>query len=235
MARFLRLMQVTLLLGALSLTAEEPVVVLTPAGNSLTLEVDPQDSFANVMAHIEQEIQIADETPDLDLSQSLQLNFFSPIAATRAPAGRNYAEAASPSEAKDIRTIVTSLAKYSWAQLMNHKSSIKKAGDRVDHVHPLRFLACIFNDEEMKGCVHAIRDRSRIYKEFTSGLFGSLDTEARNGNLEQFVPDFARSLNLDGNAASALSSVVQKRQWDNLIDTLMKFKPRSGNPGRYDM
>ena len=41
-----------------------------------------------------------------------------------------------------------------------NKDYLKKIGDQVQHVHPLRFLMCIFTDEKMKASVAALKCRT---------------------------------------------------------------------------
>lgn len=146
---------------------------------------------------------------------------------------RNYDVPLSKQDREDISYIVTSLAKYSWTELLCHRSSIKKAGARVDPVHPLRFLECIFTSEELKAGVHAIRDRKRIWKEFSSGLFESLELESKRDNLTPAqVLDFSNSLGIN---SAKINQNIQKRRWTELVDQLIELLPRQGNPGRYDM
>lgn len=216
--------------------SSEEIIVRTPSGSSITLEIDPHQTFYEVLDSIEMQIQeIEGIIPEM--SSPILIDYMQVQAvpcsnrATSTP--RNYAEPASAADKADIRFIVTSLATKSWAQLLGQRSSLNKAGDRVDHVHPLRFVQVIFTDDEMNGCLHSIRDRSLVWKKFFSGLAGSLDEEsARNNMRPEFIQDFAASLKID---PSLFMGLLQQKRWSDFIDVLLKTIPRSGNPGRYEM
>lgn len=146
---------------------------------------------------------------------------------------RNYSIPVSAADRNDIRYIVITLAKGSWTELLRQKSSLERAGDRVDPVHPLRFLMTIFTDEEMKAGVHSIRERKKIWKNFSEGLFGSLEVESNRNNLQMpMLQDFANTLRID---LGAILPAIQQHNWTALFDQLLILLPRSGNPGRYDM
>ena len=53
---------------------------------------------------------------------------------------RNFNQSPTVSEVKDIRYIVTSLANKSLATLLKQKSDLKKAGKRIDSIHPLKIF-----------------------------------------------------------------------------------------------
>lgn len=146
---------------------------------------------------------------------------------------REYSRQTTVKEKEDIRYIVTSLANSSWTTLLKLRSSLKRAGERVDHLHPFRFLMCIFKDEEMKAGVHSIRDKKKIWKGFTDGLYVTLDKEASRGNLKlDYIQDFADSFKLD---FSLINKPIQEKQWEELVDILIQNLPREGDPSRYDM
>lgn len=147
--------------------------------------------------------------------------------------GRNYLLAVTADECEDIRYILKCLATRSWTDLLGSRGSLNRAGDRIDHVHPLRFIMCILSDEEMKGCVHSIRDRKQIWKSFFSGLEESLEEESQRNNMKfEFVEDF--SINLGINSSSIIG-YIEDRDWPELVDVLLVLLPRQGEPGRYDM
>jgi hypothetical protein len=146
---------------------------------------------------------------------------------------RDYSQPVSATDRNDIRYIVTTLAKGSWTDLLRQKSSLERAGDRVDHVHPLRFLMVMFSSEELKAGAHSIRDRKKIWKNFSEGLFGSLELESNRNNMQiPMLQDFANTLGI--NLGSILPT-IQQRNWSALYDQLLILIPRTGDPGRYGM
>lgn len=59
-------------------------------------------------------------------------------------APRKFYEKVTDKEKKDIETIVNSTGSKSLPELLKLKSSLAKTGDRVNHIHPLRFFMVVF-------------------------------------------------------------------------------------------
>lgn len=204
----------------------DEVLVRMPSGENLSLEVDSSELFVDVMKRIEAQIQ----SENVESNTSFVIDFHT--LATVQPGSRNYNAAVSASEKDDLRYIVTTLATASWPSLLAKKSSLKKAGDRIDHLHPLRFLRTVFNDEELNGCLHVIRDRSKVWKEFYSGLSDTLEKEASANNItDTMVADFAKSVKVN---VKLISKPIKDHNWDGFIEILMEQIPRGGDPDRYD-
>lgn len=146
---------------------------------------------------------------------------------------RNYNIPVNQNEKDDLAFITTTLARSSLPSLATSKSSLKKAGDRIDHLHPLRFLMTIFTDEELKANISAIRSRSWVWGKFYDGLEGSLKEESRKNNMNnEFVIDFA---NIIGINVSLIQNAIQEKHWKEFVNILIDAVPRSGNSTRYDM
>lgn len=146
---------------------------------------------------------------------------------------RNYLIPVSQSEKNDLTYITTTLARTSLPGLAGAKSSLKKAGDRIDHLHPLRFLMTIFTDEELKANISAIRSRGWVWDKFYDGLEGSLREESKKNNMtNEYIVDFANTIGIDINL---IQQSIQGKRWKEFVNTLIDTVPRSGNPTRYDM
>lgn len=219
----------------------EEVLVRTPCGDSITIDIDSEETFASVVKKIEANIKGLDyDSGDIEGSRTFVIDYLaSGIHNVRASTNpfeeekREYNRETTDEEKKDLRYILKSLASKTWSELLKSKSSLNRAGDRIDDLHPLRFLICIFTDEELKGCVHSIRDSKKIWDNFFEGLESSLKEEAQRSNMKpEFVQDFANILGIN---VSSVSDIIANRQWEKLVDTLLKLLPRKGNPGRYDM
>ncbi len=143
---------------------------------------------------------------------------------------RNYHAPLAPNEIADIRYIVTFLANKSIISIFNNQSSLESAGDRIDHIHPLRFLEAVFGDDELKVGVRNIRNKSLVWKDFIGGVKESLTTESSIGNVnDQQLLDFCTRLKISYHNVSPL--VMQKR-WDEFVDALIKI-PRTGDYDRF--
>lgn len=146
---------------------------------------------------------------------------------------RNYNIPVSQSEKEDLTYITNTMARNSLPSIATSKSSLKKAGDRIEHLHPLRFLMTIFTDEELKANIHAIRSRGWIWDKFYDGLEGSLKDESKKDNMKiEFVIDFANTIGIN---VDLIQPAIQEKRWKDLVNVLIDTIPRSGNPGRYDM
>lgn len=144
---------------------------------------------------------------------------------------RDYHKPLSHSDRQDIHYIVTNLANNSMINIMFSKNDLERAGDRIEPVHPLQFLLCVFSSEEMKAGIHNIRGRSLLWKDFYNGLTESLQTEFMENNLEQYIPDFAHKLKLN---PAPLQSAAAGHRWHEFLNVLFTHLPRNPERNRYD-
>lgn len=146
---------------------------------------------------------------------------------------RDYYSPLTKNEKADLTYILNTMARNSLASIATHRSSLKKAGERIDHLHPLRFLLAIFTDEELKADVNAIRGRHFVWKEFLSGITGSLETESKIKNLKsEYIRDFCKVLKID---EKKIAPLIKEEKWKDLVNVLIDIIPREGNPDRYDL
>ncbi|WP_068470982.1 hypothetical protein [Candidatus Protochlamydia phocaeensis] len=244
---------INIVFGALAIFSSVPhfgfsanLTLIDASGQSTEVYIDPSDRFQDVMQFVGnyfQEGVESDEEVALPIcytglnQEPTALTFIvsnSDITIRKKSAGRNYSQPVSKQEKKDIAYIVNTLAKESLISIANAKSSLKKAGERIDHVHPLRFLMTIFTDEELKAGVHAIRGRtSWIADEFFSGIVGSLSEEASKQNLKpEFIQDFAGQVNI---STALILPPIQQARWKDFVNVLIDNIPRSNDPNRYNM
>lgn len=146
---------------------------------------------------------------------------------------RDYAVPVSKSEKSDIAYIVKTLAYDSLISIGRQRSDLKKAGDRIDHIHPFRFLMTVFQDEELKVGVAAIRQQISWVKDgFFDGLIESLKEEASRDNLLPHINDFAKRVKISSNS---LDSLLSKGSHKEFVDYLIDNIPRQNDPNRYNM
>ena len=220
------------------------LTLINSMGESTSLDVSETEQFSAVLDRIQ---SFYDENLALEASQTStnegssigNPNFDFEMSAAgitlraKQTVRRDYETAVTEPEKKDLTYIVTSLANDSLISLGTSKSSLKKAGDRIDHIHPFRFLMTVFTDEKLKAGAHAIRDRGGwVWEGFIDGLTGSLKEEAARLNLLQFAPDFAQKVKID--LALILPSLEQGKMTE-FVNVLIDKIPREINPNRYDM
>ena len=126
-----------------------------------------------------------------------------------APLYRDYNKPTTQSDSQDIYYIVTQLSNSSIFNIMLNQSSIERAGDRIDPVHPLQFLYVVFSNPELVAGIHNIKGRSVLWKDFRDGLTKSLALESHEQNLDQYLVDFAQRLNLKPDNLHLFSSSLE--------------------------
>ena len=144
---------------------------------------------------------------------------------------RDYAVGLSNDERRDIQFIVRTLADKSLVTIAKERYSIEAAGSRIDHVHPFNFLLAIFLDEELKVAIRNIRGKGWVWANFMSSLKQTLSTEMAIQNIFPHLQDFAGKLSID---SQLIIPAVRSRNWDLLVELLIKHVPRNSDSGRYD-
>jgi hypothetical protein len=145
---------------------------------------------------------------------------------------RNYNAVLTPEEQKEISYVVETVGNSSLYSIAKAKSSVKRSGKLVEHVHPLQFLAYIFSHEKLKACFHNARGRSWVWGHFFKGLKNSFEEEAARNNILPHMKDFTQRVGVNMNTFYALA---KNGRWKEFIDTLLEEIQGSGNSGRYDM
>ncbi len=154
---------------------------------------------------------------------------------------RDYDLVTSQSEADDIKYVVTTMGNannaLTYVALLGKRGELKTRGDRIDNVHPLRFLACVFNDEQMKVSMRNIQ-KNMTWKNFlygedqNGGLAASFNEEANRNNLRpEQIHDFTDALGVNFDKYYRL---MQNRQWETVVVSLIQDVPRKGDYRRND-
>lgn len=219
---------ITLILSLMiPLLYTDEIVVQSSDGNAYLIEIEANASFEEVIKKIQQEAgsftdyMVAIDSSDTPLlskhSQGSIRNYFAPI---------------TPTEKDDISKIVNTLGMSPYSTITKSESALKKAGDRIDHIHPLRFLLCIFQDDVMKASIAAMQNRW-VWGKFISGLKGHLEEEANRENLKiEYIHDLAGQLGIH---PDLLYPSIVNHSWEQFVTLLIKYVPRNENANRYDI
>lgn len=207
-----------------------------PGGENTILKIDQNTPICEVLLMAETLVENQSSYPYFNNSgtEEKQLEVYFSASEVTHNGSRNYEIKATKRDKEDISYIVTTLGRSSLKKIWDAESSLKKAGDRIDHLHPLRFLAHVFSDEETKVGLLQIKERGGIpSKKFFGNLYDTLSNEAELNNLKQeYIIDFANTLKIDPNK---IFKPIEKRDWKELLTVLIELLPRSGDPKRYDM
>lgn len=230
----------------------DTIIIENSSGENIELGIDANDRFLDVLNQIQAYFQqdvLEEENQGQKGSvfpfvsgisaRNTQWNLAISHAGLSARAkkeekqSRDYDAPISKSEKDDIAFIVNTLAYDSLISISSQKSSLKKAGDRIDRIHPLRFLEVVFSSERLKAGIAAIRGQFSWVKDgFFDGIFGSLKEEAGRDNLFRFVSDFAKNVKID---VKRINPTLKRGDWKGFINTLIEEIPRDQDPNRYNM
>lgn len=221
----------------------EELIYRSSEGEIHTIEIYPEAPFSHVIDQIQQRhSENAMHSEPQQFAEGQRQEFLidfliaSNIPRQKAAAKafqRDYSKGLSSSEKADISYIITTLGNASLGALATAKSSLKKAGDRIELVHPLQFLAYVFTDEKLKAAMHNLQGRTFwIWNEFFNGIKRSFDEEASRDNINPYLDDFASRIKLE---VPLLAPLFQNKNWKQLINTLLEKIPRQGNTERYNM
>lgn len=210
------------------------VVIKSTSGQHIPIEI-AEESFVNAVKIIRDSLQAVEGEEavcakiELDFSNSSTTIFARTV---KKSSKRNYYASLTSEEKSDIYHIVKTLANESLIKIKKMESSLVKAGDRINHIHPLKFLGYIFSEEELIICMHNLQGRRWVWKRFLGDTIDVIEEEAGRENILSFVVEFAEKINLDLNLI--LPSIKEER-WAKFIDILIDKVPRKGQPDRYKL
>jgi hypothetical protein len=223
------------------------ITLVNSTGDNVEFEITENDQFWDVLARIQTYVQEDALITEENLIPSLvelnnegilrdqhQINFVITHAGIFLKAkkivNRDYKVAVKNENKKDMIYILTALAYDSLISIGLSSSSINKAGDRIDHLHPYRFLMTIFTDQELIAAVHAIRDRGGLpWSGFLDGITGSLTEEMAKDNVLQFTKDFAKKIKID---AALIFPSLKQEKWVDFVNILIDNVHRDIDPNR---
>lgn len=113
--------------------------------------------------------------------------------------------------------VVTLSEKGKW-WLMKHRSHVEAVGDTINHVHPLKFMETIFADPDLKERMKIVFDDYFKRNGFMKGLVVSLTNRSNIGELDEYLPDFAKAI---GVPLKAIKPYFDDQDWDGLVRHLI--------------
>lgn len=207
------------------------IPVRLPSGELILVKVE-SDEMAVILAQVNAEAALRDEEAPHEFVMDFCGGSSNSLLSARANlAPRNFQASLTKQEKDDITLIINSMGHASLAKLATSRSSLKKAGDRIDHIHPLKLLLTAFSDEKMKVSMHQMQNRGWVWGEFMGGLAESLEQESKAGNLkDEYIDLVASKLKIDPNQ---IRPIIREGKWKEFVVKLTDLVPRSGDPDRY--
>jgi hypothetical protein len=211
------------------------VVLEDSKGSFYAWHIDPEVRFKDLISEIQTTYSVIEkEGVDMPggISGAAELHFsisdYGAVVQTAAKpmkSDRDYHAPVDPNIKKDIYDIVKTLGTKGHLSIMGQQDSLNKAGDRIRKVHPLVFLTCVFTVDELIVAIREMEGKWIVWPKFLDGIVDSLVTEHRAENLEQFIPQFAKTVNIN---PKLLEPSLKKRNWEEFIVTLIHNVPRLG-------
>jgi len=121
-------------------------------------------------------------------------------------------------EVRIIKKIVNTLGEKNEIQLLFKKKELKKLGNKIYHVHPLKFLEAVFTDEKTAHSMREVEKNHFKWDGFMDGFSEKIDKELSSGNLLQYLSGFAATLSLD---PKKLHEYAVNRDWKKFVRYLI--------------
>ncbi len=210
----------------------EEIVVRIPVGEHITIDVNPNEPFCVVVEKIGEQLGTGSSLSQFRMDyKPSEVTIYRNRKASNV-VERNYQAPLAETEKSNITYILTTLAKKSPARLWQEETKLRKKGDKINHLHPFRFLSYIFTNKELLPCIITVTERKLVWREFKKGLYDTLTEESGKNNLVPHLEAFAATVKV--NSALLFPSIYQKN-WDELVSVLIKNVPPIGETNRYNM
>lgn len=149
-------------------------------------------------------------------------------------AWRDYHVKATAKDKKELEFLITKMAwEKNPKKLWDIADEMNAAGDRIMHLHPLKFLETICTDEKLCTGLKAIRERTiLVWPSFAKGSVTTLKEEHALDNVIQYIEEFAEVIDVDVNL---LMPLAKKEKWDAFVKCVADNVKRPNTPNRYDM
>lgn len=121
-------------------------------------------------------------------------------------------------EKQTIAHILTSMSEKNVFQLLLDKKDMERKGQKINHVHPLRFIGYACSDMRLKRSLRLIKKNGFKWDNLIDGFSRRLREEATRNNVNRFIPGFAELLNVE---PSDVTPFIQKFDCDGLVRFLI--------------
>jgi hypothetical protein len=121
-------------------------------------------------------------------------------------------------EMKIISRIIRTMAEKNVFRLLLEKKKMERDGEKIEHVHPMKFLGFIFEDPHLRHCMQAIKKSYFKWNGFMEGLSERMKEESERNNLAAYVPGFAKAVETN---PDDVMRYIRKHDWDGLVRSLL--------------
>lgn len=136
-----------------------------------------------------------------------------------------YALPISQTDQNNIYDLIKTMGSSGYWDLLKKKKKMEKLGDKVHHVHPLRFIGYIYSHPHLKEHMAKIMDDIFKRRGFLNGhgkkegFAQRMSKEMHHNNIMHYLPGFSQSL---GISESEISHFFHQHDWEGLLRHLIK-------------
>lgn len=117
-----------------------------------------------------------------------------------------------------IAKLLTTMADNNVIKLLFEKKKLEKIGERIHHVHPMRFLGTVFTDGRLSSSMKEISRSGFKWDGFMEGFAERMRGEAKRGNLLPYVPGFAEAVHRN---PEEIAAYIERLDFEGLVKYLI--------------
>lgn len=179
-------------------------------------------TISHINAHQYQNQQASDESLPYEIAGGRTEMSFDAIIKPKPKEESTFAKlTCTEKDQTTITEIVQNIAEHGKFWLLKHRGYMTELGDSVRHVHPLKFLEIVFTNEYLVSCMFEIFDDYFKRNGMMDGLGERLTVNSQIGELDRFIQDFAKSIQV---TPDGLKPYIEVKDWEGLVRYLMELK-----------
>lgn len=130
-------------------------------------------------------------------------------------------------EAKIIYQIIDTVGNLGYLKLILKKGELADLGNKVQHVHPLKFLETVLTNPHLKESMVKVMGSIFTREGFLDGsgnapgFVAKCNREAARNNFESYIVGFCQVVKVH---PEQVRSLVEKREWEKLVKFLINTK-----------
>jgi len=119
---------------------------------------------------------------------------------------------------KNIEKLIKKLADLNVFELLLKKKEMEKLGDKIQPVHPLRFIGYIYSCPDLRKRLSKIKSNYFKWNNFIGGFGDRMSAEFSRNNLLSYLPGFSH---FTGISLQTVESYIQRKDWDGFVVSMM--------------
>jgi hypothetical protein len=119
---------------------------------------------------------------------------------------------------RKLNYIISKLGSEGYVDLLKDERTMRQYGRDIEHIHPLKFLALIFNNPGLKGQMNSLSQTWIKWHLFMKDLSARLDIEKEIGKVDEYLPDFCQDVGLP---VSRVKPYTDNWDWEGLVKMLI--------------